>query len=210
MLDRSARALTAPLQRAVARRLAARRVSPDMLTVVGFAVGVGACVAAALTWWAWALALWLANRALDGLDGSVARVSGCTDRGGFLDIVTDFAIYGGFVVGVAVGVPDARLACAALLATYYVNGSAFLALSSLAERRGLTLGDERSLRFVGGLAEGTETILVHALFCLFPGHAAVIAWAFAAAVAFTAVQRVVVALSVLRPAPPASDVGQPR
>ncbi len=90
------------------------------------------------------------------------------------------------------------MACLALLAAYYVSGTAFLALSSLLERRGDTGGDGRSLRFVGGLAEGTETVIVYVLFCLFPDQAAVIAWIFTAAVAVTAAQRIWTGVDVLR------------
>jgi hypothetical protein len=103
------------------------------------------------------------------------------------------------VVGVAIALPDARLACAVLLLTYYVNGTALLALASLAERRRLERPDERSIRFVGGLAEGTETIVAHSLFCLLPAAAAVIAWTFAAAVAATVAWRVWLAVRVLGP-----------
>jgi phosphatidylglycerophosphate synthase len=148
--------------------------------------------------WPLALALWLGNRLLDGLDGPVARAGAPTERGGFLDIMADFSVYGGFVVGVAIGLPAARLACVVLLAAYYVSGTAFLALSSLQERRAQPGGDERSLRFAGGLAEGTETVVVYVLFCLLPRQAAGIAWGFAAAVAVTAVQRVVAGLRLLR------------
>ncbi|MDQ4131171.1 MAG: CDP-alcohol phosphatidyltransferase family protein, partial [Actinomycetota bacterium] len=112
--------------------------------------------------------------------------------------VSDFSVYGGFVLGVAIAVPDARLACAALLTAYYVSGTAFLAFSSIAERRALAMGDERSLRFVGGLAEGTETFVVYVLFCLLPGSARWIAWSFSAVVAVTAAQRVVAGLRALQ------------
>jgi len=128
----------------------------------------------------------------------VARQRRATDLGGFLDIVSDFTVYGGFVLGVAIARPPARLACVALLVAYYVSGTALLTLSSLAERRSKTSRDERSVRFVGGLAEGTETVLVYILFCLFPGDAEWIAWAFAAAVAITAGQRVAMGLRELR------------
>jgi hypothetical protein len=47
---------------------------------------------------------------------------------------------------------------------------------------------------------------VYVLFCLLPGQAAGIAWGFAAAVAITAVQRVVLALRLLR-VPAASPRG---
>lgn len=168
------------------------------LTAVGLAVGVGACVAAASSHWYLALALWLANRVLDGLDGPLARRSGgASELGGLLDFVADFVVYSGFVVGVAIAEPGARIACVVLLATYLVNNVALLSFSSLVERLRLSFGDERSLRFTAGLAEGTETILVYVLFCLFPQAAEGIAWAFAGLVALTAVQRVALAARVL-------------
>jgi len=198
MLDPVARAALEPAARWAGSRLAAMGVGADALTLSGFVVGIGAAVAAGRGQWTVALVLWLVNRGLDGLDGAVARAAVPTDRGAFLDIAADFTVYGAFVVGVAVAVPDARLACAVLLAAYYVNGSVFLAFSSLAERRGLDIGDERSLRFIGGLTEGTETIIVHVLFCLLPAAAAVIAWTFAAAVAATALWRTALGWRLLR------------
>ena len=198
MLDRPVRRLLAPGLDAAAVRLHALGVRPLTVTAAGWVAGVGACVSAGLQAWWLALLLWMVNRLLDGLDGPLARRRTPTDLGGFLDIVADFSVYAGFVVAVAIAVPDARVACLALLAAYYVSGTAFLALSSLLERRGDTGGDGRSLRFVGGLAEGTETVIVYALFCLFPDQAAVIAWIFTAAVAVTAAQRIWTGVDVLR------------
>ncbi len=207
MLDRRVRRLLSPALDAVGVRLAGAGVRPLALTGAGWVAGVGACVAVGFGQWTLGLVLWLANRLLDGLDGPVARRRGATDLGGFLDIVADFSIYAGFVLAVAVAVPDARVAALALLTAYYVSGTAFLALSSLIERRGGELGDERSLRFVGGLAEGTETVIVYVLFCVFPGHAALIAWVFTVAVAITAAQRVAVGVRILRR--PATDPAAP-
>jgi phosphatidylglycerophosphate synthase len=198
MLDTRIRAMLSPALDAAGQRLAVAGVPPLALTVAGFAAGAGACVATALAAWPLALGLWLANRLLDGLDGPVARAGTPTDAGGFLDIVADFSVYAGIILGLAVAVPAARLACVALLTSYYISGTAFLALSSLAERRRQRLGDERALRFVGGLAEGTETIAVYILLFLLPGHATVIVWAFTAAVAITAAQRVITGLRLLR------------
>lgn len=123
--------------------------------------------------------------------------------------MADFSVYAGVVLGLAVAVPGVRLACVALLTAYYVSGTAFLALSSLAERRGQDFGDERSLRFIGGLAEGTETVIVYALLFLLPGQATVIAWAFAAVVAVTAGQRVIAGLRLLRVPAPAGQATEP-
>ncbi len=207
MLDTRARRLYGPIADRVAATLAAAAVPPLALTAAAFAAGVGACLAILAHAWTTALALWLANRVLDGLDGPVARRRGATDLGGFLDIVSDFAIYAGFVVALAIAVPDARIACVILLSAYYVSGTAFLALSALLERHAPEPGhgadaaaaDGRSLRFVGGLAEGTETVIAYSLFCLLPAHTAVIAWAFAAMVAVTAAQRIVLGVHLLRP-----------
>lgn len=198
MLDARLRRALAPTLDAASGRLAVAGVPPLALTGAGWLAGAGACVSAGLGLWPAALVLWLANRVLDGLDGSLARQHGATELGGFLDIVADFTIYAGFLVGVAIDRPQARLACLALLSAYYVSGTAFLALSSLLERRGSSFADGRSLRFVGGLAEGAETVIVYVLFCLLPGHAELIAWLFTAAVAITAGQRVVLGVALLR------------
>lgn len=190
MLDRRARAMVAhPLERA-ARRLAGAGVSASRVTAVGFGLGIAACVAAATEQWIVALGLWLANRLADGLDGPIARLRGTSAAGGFADIMADFTIYGGFVLAVAIARPEARLACVALLFAYYVSGVAFLTWSATAEQLRRERPDERSLHFVGGIAEGTETIVAYAAFCLLPEEAELIAWVFAALVAVTAIQRV--------------------
>ncbi|MGI8805875.1 MAG: hypothetical protein ACR2IN_09375 [Thermoleophilaceae bacterium] len=106
-------------------------------------------------------------------------------------------MYGGFVVGVAIAVPDARVACTVLLAAYLLNNVALLSFGSLVEKRRLPFGDERSLRFTSGLTEGAETIVAYAVICVIPGQAAVIAWVFAAMVLFTVAQRLVLARRVL-------------
>ena len=197
MLDQVTRARLAPALDRGAAVLDGIGVRAWALTALGLAVGIGACAAAAGGLWALALVLWLANRTLDGLDGPLARRAGAGELGGMLDFVADFVVYSGFVVGVAIAEPGARLACVVLLATYLVNNVALLSFSSLVERLRLDFGDERSLRFTTGLAEGTETIVVYVLFCLFPAAAAGIAWSFAAVVAVTAIQRVALAAQVL-------------
>lgn len=200
MLDPVARRVLTPILTRGGDALADAGVSAVAVTAAGFVVGGGACVAVGLGWWWWALGLWLLNRLLDGLDGPVARRRGSTELGGLLDIVADFAIYAGFIVGVAFAMPTARLACVALVSAYYVSGSTFLAVSSLLERRdraGSAHEDGRSLRFVGGLAEGTETVVTYTLICLLHAQAETVVWVFAALVAVTAVQRLVFGVRVL-------------
>lgn len=214
MLDAQLRAAVAPVLDRLSRPLSVRGVAPGSVTAVGLLVGVGACVAVAARAGGVGLGLWLLNRMLDGVDGPLARLdgssqpgvgtklAGASELGGLLDFVADFVVYSGFVVAVSVAHPAARLACVVLLATYLINNVALLSFSSMIERLKLDFGDERSLRFTSGLAEGAETIVVYVLFCVLPGASTTIAWAFAGLVGVTAVQRVVQAIGVLRTIPP--------
>ena len=199
MLDTPVRRRISPALEIAARSVARRGVGAGQITAVGLGVGVAACVAAASGRWWLALVLWLANRALDGLDGQVARLRGPTDLGGMLDLVADFVVYGGFVVAVAIAEVDARLACSALLGAYLLNNVALLSFAALVEKRRMSLGDERSLRFTPALTEGTETIVVYCLFCLLPGDAELIAWVFTAMVLISVAQRIDVARRTLSP-----------
>ncbi|MDD2857166.1 MAG: CDP-alcohol phosphatidyltransferase family protein [Candidatus Nanopelagicales bacterium] len=203
MLDTVARrAMRTPVDRlaAVVDRSA---VTPNRLTLLGLVLGVSAAVSAAGAHWWLALVLWLASRVADGLDGALARRRATEAppqaAGGFLDITADFIVYGAFVIGVGVGVGSGQslLPFMFVLLGYYVNGSAFLAYSSIAERTGRQIDDGRSLSFLGGIAEGTETIAVHSLWCLMPGAADAIAWAWACVVLASAVARLVVGYRAL-------------
>src|SRR6056297_3353077 len=72
----------------------ARRFEPNTLSIIGFGIGLATAAAAAFALWPAALGFWVANRFFDGLDGAVARASGKqSDRGGYLDIFLDFAVY---------------------------------------------------------------------------------------------------------------------
>ena len=186
-----------PALGAAARRLEQAGIGPGVVTGLGLGVGLGCAAAAALAAWPLALGLWLFNRLLDGLDGPLARLRGSTDLGGMLDFVSDFVVYAGFPLGVAIAIPDSRLAACALLASYLVNNVALLSFSSLVERRGLAFGDERSLRFTTGLTEGTETIVCYVVVCLVPEHAGSVFWVFAGLVMVTVAQRIALAFRTL-------------
>jgi phosphatidylglycerophosphate synthase len=204
VLDDAARAVLGRSLQPLVRAADRAGLRPNHLTALGLALGLAAAVAAGLGAWWWALVLWLVGRLPDGLDGLLARHQGAAnDHGGFIDIMADFTGYGAFVLGLGVGLPEARVACLALLLTYYLNGSAFLAISGLAEKRARDVAaGERSLQFVRGLTEGTETIVAHALFALLaavrPGLVPVAVWVFAAMVLVTVGQRVRFGARVLR------------
>lgn len=209
MFDAALRPHLAPVLARLSAAVDRPWVSPDRLTLAGLVLGLASAVTAATALWWWALALWLSSRVLDGLDGTLARrrradgrLGTDSEAGGFLDITADFTVYGATVVGVAIGATSTEqqpwLPFLLVLLAYYVNGAAFLAFSSIAERTGRRLDDGRSLSFLGGLAEGAETVLVHSLWLVFPAHAGVIAAVWSGMVAVSAVQRVVTGARALR------------
>ncbi len=185
-----------PLQRRLladpASVLVRMGVRADQITLVGFAIGMAAAVAAAFGLHAVALVGLILNRLADGLDGAVARLTRPTDRGAFLDIALDFVFYAAFPLGFIVSAPDANAVPGAfLIASFILSGTSFLAFSAIAARRGLTAADypTKGIYYLGGLTEGAETIAVFVAFCLFPEAFAILAWVFAAACAITGVTR---------------------
>ncbi len=171
MLDHVMRPLIdQPLDR-IGGALARAGLSANGVTLIGFAMGVGAMAALALQiYWA-ALVLIGLNRLMDGLDGAVARQSGGgSDYGGFLDIVLDFIVYAGVIFAFAVGRPEHALVAAFLVFSYMGTAASFLAYAIIAAKREMTTDarGRKSFYFLGGLAEGTETALVMAAICIVP------------------------------------------
>jgi phosphatidylglycerophosphate synthase len=200
MLDKPALALARPWLDGLARRLVAAGIGADTLTAFGFAIGIAAAVAIALGQPWVGLVLVLLSRLADGLDGTVARLTQPTDRGAFLDITLDFLFYASIPLAFAFADPARNaLPAAVLLAAFMGTGSSFLAFAVLAERRGLARDaySDKGFYFLGGLTEGTETIVCFVLMCLFPAQFAWWAYGFAVLCAFTVVTRLVAGWVVL-------------
>lgn len=167
-----------------AAALVARGVSADQVTLGGFGIGMLALPALWAGWFWVALLLILANRLADGLDGMVARKVGATDRGAFLDIALDFFFYAAVPLGFVLADPAANAVAGAVLICAFVGtGSSFLAFSVIAAKRGMRAEafPNKGIFYLGGLTEGTETIVVFVLMCLWPAWFAAFAYAFALA-----------------------------
>jgi phosphatidylglycerophosphate synthase len=202
MLDaRMRRLIDAPLN-ALARHIASAGIAADQITIAGAALGVAGAVAIGGAAYLAGLALFLAGRVCDGLDGAVARINGRTDRGAFLDITLDFVVYAAIPLGFAVADPGRNaFAATALLAGFLANGTAFLGFAVMAERRGLKTSARgpKSIYYLAGLAEGTETIVVFIACCLWPAWFASIAIGFAVLCAISAIARIMLAWRLLSP-----------
>jgi phosphatidylglycerophosphate synthase len=201
MLDRAAMVLLKPGLERLARGLVRVGVGADSVTLFGFALGLAAALALAVGLSLVGLALLLASRLMDGLDGAVARLTRPTDRGAFLDITLDFLFYASVPLAFAVADPQANsLPAAVLLAAFMGTASSFLAFAVLAERRGLKSEDypQKGFYYLGGLTEASETLICFVLMCLWPQQFALWAYGFALLCALTIVSRIVGGWHTLR------------
>jgi phosphatidylglycerophosphate synthase len=195
MLDAYVRPLIDPPLNAAGRVLGRIGVGAIEMTLAGFVAGLSAAAAIAIGQPGWALILILLNRLADGLDGAIARATHQTDLGGFLDIVLDFIFYAAIPLAFALADPFRNaLPAAVVLASFYASGSAFLAFAIMAEKRGLSseAQGKKSLFYLTGLAEGTETILFFVLCCLFPDAFRWLAFVFAGLCFVSTAARIVI------------------
>lgn len=177
MFDARIRPLIDPPLNRLGKVLTGFGLTANTVTFAGFAVGMLAVPLLALGLYELALGVILINRFMDGLDGAIAKQLGITDLGGYLDIVLDFIFYAAVVFGFALAQPQHAVYAAFLIFSFVGTGSSFLAYAILAAKRGITteIRGEKSLYYLGGLTEGTETIVVFAVICLVPDYFAPVA-----------------------------------
>lgn len=197
MLDATIQRFIARPLDSAGRMLARTGVTANAITLLGASVAVPLILALAVNNYGAALVLLAVNRLLDGLDGAVARATHRSALGGYMDIVADYVFYAGVPLGFALAAPSGNaLPAAALLASFLLTCSSFLAYAALAAQQGVKAEPERpkSFFYSRGLMEGTETIAFFVAMLLWPSRFALLAWVFAALCVLTALQRSMIAL----------------
>ena len=214
MLDKYARKLIDPPLNRFGKYLSNLGIHANTITLVGFLLGVFAAISIILHAWIFAFILIAISRVFDGLDGGVARASQKTDLGGYLDIVLDFFFYGMIPLAFVIAYPEQNaVAGAFLLFSFYASGTAFLAFAITAEKRGLKTDAQgsKSLYYLGGIAEGTETILILCLMCLIPQWFSFIAIGFGAICIVSTIARVISVVLILKTVPlPTANPNEPK
>jgi phosphatidylglycerophosphate synthase len=193
MLDRYAISLIKTPLNVIGKQVHQKGVSANQVTVAGFILGIFALPLLWLQHYDWALLVILLNRLFDGIDGAVARQTEISDSGGFLDISLDFVFYSSVPFGFVLANPtDNGLAGAMLIFAFVGTGTSFLSFAVMASRYKLSnpVYQNKSLYYMSGLTEGTETIACFVLMCLFPNQFATIALVFAAMCTFTTATRI--------------------
>jgi len=167
------------------------RITADAVTILGFGIGCLCFVALYFQAYSAALFLLILNRLCDGLDGPIARQTKASDLGGYLDIVSDFIFYAGFIFFFALGQPDTGLAASYMLFGFMGSASSFLAYAIIAAKRGQNHEKQgrKSFYYLKGITEGTETVISFVIICLFPAAFTAICWIYGTLCLITAFGR---------------------
>ena len=200
MLDHRINKIIHPIMNGLANYIP-RQISANTITFAGLVFGI---MVLPLLWFELyntAMTVILVNRFFDGLDGAVARKFGPTNLGGYLDITCDFIFYSVVIMGFALASPENNsLAAAFLIFSFIGTGSSFLAFAAAAEKQGIS-SDTHGLKtfyYLGGLTEGTETILFFVIICIYPEFFPVLAVVFGGICWITVLGRFGSAFKLLR------------
>ena len=192
MIDKKIRKYTDGYLNQIANVLFRKGIDPNWVTILGLIIAFLCFIVLSHGSFYLGLILILINRFLDGLDGSLARLSKPRKFGAFLDITSDFAFYALIPLGFAVFSPyENALPTAFLLAAFYVNGSSFLTEAIIVEKYNIEIDQkDKGFFYSFGLIEGFETICFFLYICLFPNVYANAAYIFFTLTLLTHVIRV--------------------
>lgn len=172
-------------------------ISPLHVTVTAFLCGLVCCISATKQEVGLSLAFWVLNRALDCLDGALARHrKSASDLGGFLDLLGDFIVYSLLPLAIANGYDDTNTtwrAVAVLETTFHVNNFILFYIAAVAEKwqsKSAKASKElTSVMMRPALIEGMESAILFTLMLLFPSTIRALSWTMATLVSIGIVQR---------------------
>lgn len=155
----------------IAKWLHKKSVSANMISIFGFIIGMMAINFLAMNMYMEALVCILINRFCDVLDGAVARIEGITKFGIFLDLCLDFVFYAGVIFGFALADPYENAVSACFLLFGFTASSSALLAYGLVTHNSSKKTDNQKLEspfYLGGLAQGFETVCAFVLLCIMP------------------------------------------
>ena len=192
MFDAALRPVVDATLAPIARLIVRWGISANQVTVFGGFMGLVAAVIIAFDAFLIGLVFILINRLADGLDGAVARISGASDYGSYLDIVVDFIFYSSIPFAFALSDSANGVAACFLVFSFIGTATSFLAFAIIAAKRGISTESrgKKSFYHLGGLTEGSETIMILCLMTLMPSHFVILAWIFGSLCWITTAMRI--------------------
>jgi len=146
-------------------------VTANMITLVGFVIGLLAINFLAIESYGWALVCILLNRFSDILDGAVAKASKPTDFGLFFDATLDYMFYAGVIFGFALANPEQNAVAATFLMFGFVSSACALlayAIVAYQDKKYTRPHFNESPFYLGGVAQGFETFVTMVVLCIVP------------------------------------------
>ena len=153
------------------KKAAQKGISANMVSILGFSVGMLAINFLAMNMFFWALLCILLNRLFDALDGATAKNKNISDFGVFLDATLDYIFYAGVIFGFALANPmENAVAASFLLFGFSASASAMLAYAVIAYKNSKSKEPdlEQSPFYLGGMAQGFETLTALVVLCIVP------------------------------------------
>ncbi|KAF2865063.1 CDP-alcohol phosphatidyltransferase [Massariosphaeria phaeospora] len=178
--------------------------SPLSITFCAFVSGILACILAISGHTVLSTTFWVLNRALDCLDGAVARKrTQSSDLGGFFDLLGDFIVYSAIPISCALAENDQNnarqvwLSVSVLEGSFHVNNFVLFYIGAILEKRkgsAKVKDDSRiqeltSVAMRPALIEGTESAVFFTAMLLFPSYLQQLSWTMAFLVCLGILQR---------------------
>jgi phosphatidylglycerophosphate synthase len=194
MIDNPFRELLARNVAPCLKLLSALKLTPNQLSCIGLALGLGAACLVAAGYFIAAILVWWLSRLVDGLDGIYARASKQTsDFGAFIDVQFDMFAYSAMIAAFYWQYPNLAWQWLLIMLAYVLCISGALGLGSFENKQGIKDTSGRGLRLAAGLAEGGETGIAYTVFLLFPSQLGLTTWIWIAILATTVVARMILA-----------------
>jgi phosphatidylglycerophosphate synthase len=174
-------------------------IAPLHVTLLAFLCGIQACYCTANSQTSKSILFWALNRALDCLDGALARYrQQASDLGGFLDLLGDFIVYSAIPIACALPFqeigPSLWIPIATLEASFHINNFVLFYVAAVVEKRSTPehkRNELTSLAMQPALIEGTESALFFTAMLVCPEYVAQISWSMLFLVGIGIIQRVV-------------------
>lgn len=194
MIDTHGRKYVQPLFDKLADGLIKLKLTPIHVTIIAFAIGIVSNIVLYFGYYIVAVTLLWLSGLFDVLDGTVARKTGhSSDLGAFLDITFDRIIEIGIIIALALSQPELSTMLVVLASSIVITMTIFLTVGNFAENKG-----KKSFYYQAGVAERTEGFIFFSLMILVSQYRIVIGYVFAATILFTAGQRFVEGIKLLK------------
>ncbi len=186
MLDTNARKYVQPMFEGVATFFINLNISATQVTFIALIIGIISSVLLYFKFFTAAIILLWISGFLDAVDGTVARKTKTKSKiGGFLDVIFDRVVEIGIIIALTMLNRDLAIINVILLSCIVLSMTVFLMSGALVEKE-----SKKVFYYQAGVAERTEGFIFFTLAIIFFDYANIILLIFAAAIAFTAIQRI--------------------